>query len=114
VKSDGAPCLRYELYGLCVHLGSSMKSGHYVAFVNSGPSLERESWFEISDAKRKSCTRAEVLKAEAYVAFYRREGSGVAADDAIASYGAAAAKRAEERAEDDSDGDEGPSEGEGD
>merc|ERR1712012_772955 len=65
--------LRYELYGACVHQGASMKGGHYVAYVNSGPSLDQEKWFCISDGKVSSCGRAEVLKAEAYVAFYRRE-----------------------------------------
>lgn len=72
--NGNSPTLRYELYGLCVHQGSSMKGGHYVAYVNSGPSLEQEKWFCISDANCKGCDRAEVLKAEAYVAFYRREG----------------------------------------
>lgn len=85
----GAP--RYELYGICVHIGSSMKGGHYVAYVNSGVSLEREEWFRISDAKVCSCDRAEVLKQEAYVAFYRREDcvSALAAVAAAETEGAA-------------------------
>jgi len=66
--------LRYELYGICVHQGNSMQSGHYVAYVNGGPSLEKESWFGISDARLWKCGRDEVLKAEAYIAFYRQEG----------------------------------------
>jgi len=66
--------LRYELYGICVHQGNSMQRGHYVAYVNGGPSLEKESWFGISDARLWKCGRDEVLKAEAYIAFYRQEG----------------------------------------
>ena len=31
-----------ELYAVCAHLGGSMERGHYVAFVNTGPSLEEE------------------------------------------------------------------------
>jgi len=52
-----------------------MHSGHYVAYVNGGASLESEAWFGISDARIWTCTRSEALKAEAYIAFYRREGT---------------------------------------
>lgn len=38
----------YELYGVCAHLGGSMERGHYVAFINAGPSLQ--------DAQRKRFT----------------------------------------------------------
>lgn len=105
LQGNGAVSLKYELYGMCVHQGSSMKSGHYIAYVNSGASLEEEKWFEISDAKRRSCTRAEVLKAEAYVAFYRREG--VAASAASAAVLAAARARGAREAEADADIEEG-------
>jgi len=83
--NTGTEALRYELYGICVHQGNSMKGGHYVAYVNSGPSLEKEKWFFISDGKVCSCSRAEVLRAEAYVAFYRREGFQVPAPVAKAA-----------------------------
>lgn len=66
--------LCYELYGICVHTGS-MKGGHYIAFVNAGPSLEAERWVGISDARVWNCDREEMLKAEAYVAFYRVQGT---------------------------------------
>jgi len=70
---DSAAC-RYELYGVCVHQGANMQSGHYVAYVNVGPSLEEEDWYGASDSHVWKCTRADVLKVEAYVAFYRKEG----------------------------------------
>jgi len=107
-EEAGTGPLRYELYGICVHQGSTMASGHYVAYVNSGASLEREAWFGISDTRVWSCSRAEVLKAEAYIAFYRREGSGEAleaarvaalADAAEAEADEAQAKEAEEPGE---------------
>lgn len=63
----------YSIYGLCVHQGASMSSGHYVAYVNVGPALCKEEWYGASDTHVWKCTRAEALKAEAYVAFYRRE-----------------------------------------
>jgi len=72
MKATGPSALRYELYGLCEHQGSQMQDGHYVAYINSGPSLAREEWYGISDAKKWKCDRADVLKVEAYVAFYRR------------------------------------------
>jgi len=49
-----------------------MENGHYTAYVNSGASLDSEQWFGISDTKLTSCSRADVLKKEAYIAFYRR------------------------------------------
>jgi len=88
----GASALRYELYGICVHKGSTMARGHYVAYVNGGASLEREAWFGISDAQVWSCPRAEVLKAEAYIAFYRREGRGEAVAAAHAAKAGAEGK----------------------
>jgi len=80
--SEDAPEVgcRYELYAVCVHEGSTLQSGHYVAYVNAGPSLEREDWHGISDARVWNCTREAVLKVEGYVAFYRREGEAAAAE----------------------------------
>jgi len=65
---------RYELYGVCVHLGSSSNGGHYIAYVNIGCSLASEKWYSISDSQVSKSSRATALEAEAYVAFYRREG----------------------------------------
>merc|ERR1712232_1368419 len=64
--------LNYELFGLIEHRGDQMQGGHYVAYVNSAICLAREQWFGLSDAKVWKCDRAEVMKAEAYIAFYRR------------------------------------------
>merc|ERR1712146_87667 len=75
----GTPML-YELYAICEHQGSQMQDGHYVAYVNSGPSLAREEWFGLSDTKVWKCERAEVLKVEAYIAFYRRIDTLVSED----------------------------------
>eukprot|EP00927_Polykrikos_kofoidii_P077576 TRINITY_DN74506_c0_g1_i1.p1 TRINITY_DN74506_c0_g1~~TRINITY_DN74506_c0_g1_i1.p1 ORF type:complete len:729 (+),score=163.68 TRINITY_DN74506_c0_g1_i1:86-2272(+) len=81
-RGTGANSYCYELYGICEHQGDSMKRGHYVAYVNSGPSAEAEDWYRISDDKVSRCKRDEVLKAEAYVAFYRCVGSGDLANQA--------------------------------
>lgn len=67
-----AGSLRYELYAIVEHQGSQMQDGHYVAYVNAGSCLAKEEWLGISDAKVWKCDRADVLKVEAYIAFYRR------------------------------------------
>lgn len=72
MKAQRAGSLLYELYALCEHQGSQMEDGHYVAYVNSGPSLAREEWFGMSDTTVWKCDRGEVLKGDAYIAFYRR------------------------------------------
>merc|ERR1712046_61240 len=66
MQKSSAGSLRYELYGVCEHLGTQMQEGHYGAYVNVGPSLDREEWLGISDAKMWKCARTDVLKAEAY------------------------------------------------
>jgi len=71
---EGGSSLRYELYAICVHEGASMQSGHYVAYLNAGPSLEQEDWYCVSDMTVTGSSREIVLKKEAYVAFYRRGG----------------------------------------
>lgn len=62
----------YELCGVCVHHGTYAHCGHYVAYVNCGPSLECEDWFCIDDESVQRCTRESVLEEEAYIAFFRR------------------------------------------
>ncbi|CAE7563898.1 usp16 [Symbiodinium sp. CCMP2592] len=69
-KSEGGS--RFEIYGICVHKGGSLQSGHYIAFINVGPSLAEEKWYGASDTHVWSCSRSEVLEAQAYVAFYRK------------------------------------------
>jgi tRNA-binding EMAP/Myf-like protein len=67
-----------------------MSSGHYIAYVNGGTSLEKEEWHGVSDARVWKCSREEALKAEAYVAFYRREGvqaSAAASEEKAATSG---------------------------
>eukprot|EP00929_Paragymnodinium_shiwhaense_P086543 TRINITY_DN47047_c0_g1_i1.p1 TRINITY_DN47047_c0_g1~~TRINITY_DN47047_c0_g1_i1.p1 ORF type:complete len:711 (+),score=261.01 TRINITY_DN47047_c0_g1_i1:92-2224(+) len=82
VAAEGATSqVRYELHAVCIHQGSSMSSGHYIAFVNAGPSLQKEAWYEISDSHVRKTSREQALKAQAYVAFYRREGTWAADDN---------------------------------
>jgi len=70
--SDSACSGLYELYGVCVHIGSTMHGGHYIAYVNTGSSLEKEEWYNVSDSHVSKCSRTDALQAEAYVAFYRQ------------------------------------------
>jgi hypothetical protein len=87
LKSGSADSVCYELFGICEHQGGHMQDGHYVAYVNVGPSLAREEWLGISDAKMWKCNRAEVLKVEAYIAFYRRVDADHKADSATQDMG---------------------------
>lgn len=64
--------LQYELYGLCVHQGKNLGSGHYVAYVNAGSSLQNENWYFASDTHVQRSSREDAMKAEPYLAFYRR------------------------------------------
>ena len=69
------PCpedTKYELFGVVQHHGSTMQGGHYTAYVNLGSSLEGDSWYFCNDAVVTKCGLQDALKAEAYVAFYRK------------------------------------------
>lgn len=82
-KSEGGS--RFEIYGICVHKGGSLQSGHYIAFINVGPSLAEEKWYGASDTHVWSCPRSDVLEAEAYVAFYRKMEEPNASEEAEGS-----------------------------
>merc|ERR1712178_67250 len=83
-KGHNNASMQYELYALCEHQGSQMQDGHYIAYVNSGPSLKNEEWYGMSDTKVWKCERAEILKVEAYIAFYRRADVSSTEDKAAA------------------------------
>ena len=58
-------CL-YGLYAVVVHQGSAL-GGHYIAYVKLC-----NQWYYTSDTSTRSATETEVLKAEAYMLFYKR------------------------------------------
>ena len=56
----------YQLFGVIEHQGQ-LNSGHYVAFVE-----KPTGWYRCSDSHVTQATVDQVLKADAYILFYRR------------------------------------------
>lgn len=61
----------YDLYAMVVHHGSSVHSGHYVAFVKA-PSGQ---WHEMNDSVVKVASLQQILSKQAYILFYRRRST---------------------------------------
>ena len=81
----------YSLFGVVVHSGGSMHSGHYYCYVK-GPT---GYWYEMDDETVTQCGEATALKQRAYLLFYAKNESGPGArGDAGAAAAAAAAARA--------------------
>ncbi|TPX44840.1 hypothetical protein SeMB42_g04185 [Synchytrium endobioticum] len=73
--------LRYKLYGIVVHSGSTWASGHYYAYVRLPEELKKEvveeeatasEWIYASDTHTRSASWEEARKSEAYMLFYER------------------------------------------
>ncbi|KAF8245212.1 cysteine proteinase [Wilcoxina mikolae CBS 423.85] len=58
----------YELYAVVVHQGSGANSGHYTAFVKN-----RDEWWSLNDERASRVQPEQVLKAKAYLLFYRQQ-----------------------------------------
>eukprot|EP00946_MAST-07B_sp_MAST-7B-sp1_P000583 g583.t1 len=58
----------YELYGVVVHAGHTIASGHYYAFVRNS----NDVWYEMDDSHTRSVSINTVLRQQAYILFYRR------------------------------------------
>lgn len=59
---------KYELFGVVVHHGSSVHSGHYIAYVRA-PSGQ---WCEMDDSSVSVVSVQRVLAVQAYMLFYTR------------------------------------------
>ncbi|KAL1915332.1 uncharacterized protein VTP21DRAFT_6790 [Calcarisporiella thermophila] len=64
-----AGSLRYKLYAVLVHQGSSCRLGHYYCYVKS-PSGK---WYEMDDESVQQVSLKTVLSQQAYILFYLRE-----------------------------------------
>jgi ubiquitin C-terminal hydrolase len=59
----------YDLRGVVVHQGDTVRAGHYRAFVCA----RDKTWFHCNDARKpRVVTEAEVLSAEAYILCYEK------------------------------------------
>ena len=57
----------YDLFGAVVHRGG-MRNGHYTAFVRTAPN----KWHRFNDSTTSLATEEAVLRAQAFLLFYRR------------------------------------------
>ncbi|CAG9310154.1 unnamed protein product [Blepharisma stoltei] len=57
---------RYSLFGVVVHSGS-MLGGHYIAFVK-----HNNAWYHCSDTHVSQVSETQIVKAEAYILFYKQ------------------------------------------
>uniref|UniRef100_A0A7S3DCQ0 ubiquitinyl hydrolase 1 n=2 Tax=Palpitomonas bilix TaxID=652834 RepID=A0A7S3DCQ0_9EUKA len=64
VKNARGPS-KYELYGVLVHSGYSVNSGHYYCYVKDG-----RKWFVVNDSQYKEVQESTVMDSEAYILFY--------------------------------------------
>jgi ubiquitin C-terminal hydrolase len=65
-----AASAKYNLFGVVVHSGYGMHSGHYFAYVRDGTG----KWYCCDDSLVTVVGEAEVLRCEAYMLAYMREG----------------------------------------
>ncbi|CAN0912164.1 Ubiquitin carboxyl-terminal hydrolase 23 [Linum grandiflorum] len=66
--------LKYSLYGVLVHYGSSARCGHYVCFVRTSSGM----WYSLDDEKVHHVGEKTVLNQNAYMLFYVRDRKHVA------------------------------------
>jgi len=58
--------LDYALYAVVLHVGASIRRGHYIAYVKD----PRGEWFQMDNHKTSPVSLFEVLKVQAYMLFY--------------------------------------------
>ena len=84
----------YQLFGVVVHSGGSMHSGHYYCYVK-GPTGH---WYEMDDETVTQCGESTALKQRAYLLFYAKNESGPGARGDAGPAAAAAAQAAAKKA----------------
>uniref|UniRef100_A0A6B2KZN0 Ubiquitin carboxyl-terminal hydrolase n=1 Tax=Arcella intermedia TaxID=1963864 RepID=A0A6B2KZN0_9EUKA len=60
----------YSLYGVLIHEGHTMNSGHYYSYAKASNNL----WYQFNDEMVSQVNAQEVLRQEGYILFYKREG----------------------------------------
>lgn len=71
-KNDAEEQFLYELIAVMVHSGS-LKGGHYTAYAKHKSSTGEPQWYHYSDTKFHHVAPSAVLKAQAYMLFYKRK-----------------------------------------
>lgn len=57
----------YELIAVAVHMGQSISSGHYIAYVK-----RNGSWYCCNDSNVSECSEKDAMSSNAYLLFYRQ------------------------------------------
>ncbi|XP_020229160.1 ubiquitin carboxyl-terminal hydrolase 23 isoform X2 [Cajanus cajan] len=65
--------LKYSLYGVLVHSGSSTHSGHYYCYVRTSNNM----WYTLDDNRVSHVSEREVLNQQAYMLFYVRDRKSI-------------------------------------
>ena len=98
VKTTSGSDENYQLFGVVVHSGGSMHSGHYYCYVKGATGL----WYEMDDEGVTQCGEKAALTQRAYLLFYAKTGTGLCGkrggDDAAAVAAAHATRVAAKRA----------------
>ena len=71
-EESTASTLTYSLYGVVVHSGHSVRSGHYLAYVKNSNGV----WYEMDDDQVRSVSATTVMKQQAYMLFYIQQPAG--------------------------------------
>lgn len=75
--AEGRPQHAYELYGVIMHLGASMASGHYVAYTRAPDQLDAAYQDCDRDSSvRVTSTTSELAKSMNFLKFFRPRGGG--------------------------------------
>ncbi|QHO50475.1 Ubiquitin carboxyl-terminal hydrolase [Arachis hypogaea] len=65
--------VKYSLYGVLVHSGSSTHSGHYYCYVRTS----NDMWYTLDDNRVYNVSEREVLNQQAYMLFYVRDRKNI-------------------------------------
>mmetsp|Transcript_1865 Transcript_1865/g.4253 ORF Transcript_1865/g.4253 Transcript_1865/m.4253 type:complete len:554 (-) Transcript_1865:1337-2998(-) len=84
----------YDLYGVLVHLGHSVHSGHYYCFVRAGNGM----WHKCDDTSVGQCSERTALGQQAYILFYVRRHPRTGSSQTRADSARAPATSAHQRA----------------
>ena len=87
--SEPGGAVVYELYGVLVHAGSTLYSGHYYSFVKAADGR----WYEMNDSSVQPRRLEEVLAQKAYILFYTKKHVDTGVKGAAAAAGVTVEKQ---------------------
>lgn len=67
IKEDYNKSSKYQLFAVAEHIGSSLNSGHYIAFCKRD-----NKWYRFSDSSVSLANESEAVSKNSYLLFYKR------------------------------------------